>query len=83
MRFPLVPGQEAERATYCDGVFGPTFGDEDITIVSAASTPDDVFDDSCYGKVGVTYQDILSQGLLTFTGTDFFTPVEVEVYLVL
>ena len=68
---------------FCDPGCGPAFGGGwDLQVGSTSETPDGEFDDSSFACVGDTYEDVLDNGRFTFTGTLFFTPVEVEVYLV-
>ena len=64
-------------------MFGPTFGNGDVTITSVIVTTDGVFDGRSSADVGNTYEDALGTGIRTFTGMQSFTPVEIEVYRVI
>ena len=76
-QFPLKPGQEM-FAMMCTPSAGPEFGDWMLHAggVGATFGPDS----SC--SVGRFYQDVLSKGCMTFTGTYKFTPTEIETFLV-
>ena len=70
---------------FCGVGRGPVFGSGADFVVSSEVGSRAAFDRSSYcglGQPSASYQDVLSKGVATFTGTQFFNPVEVEVYAV-
>ena len=81
VRFPLKPGQEG-KAMYCHGNMGPTFGGGHDVCVCGGGV-DKAFSALSFCNLGLSFEDVLGKGDTCFTGSRFFTPVDVEVYSVL
>jgi hypothetical protein len=73
----------ADRAMVCHAGWGPQFCCG-FYVRSASRSPAAVFDDysRCNLESDGTFSDPLGRGSKTFTGTPYFTPLEVEVWRV-
>lgn len=85
VKFPLKADSQASTARYavCGwSSHGPTFGAHDVTVRGDDRWGHGAFTTESYSSLGRTYQDTLGHGGETFTGTQSFLPVEMEVFAV-
>ena len=76
-KMPNVGNANARKGMYQSSDYGPAFGEGGCAIWNSLGYS------KCNIKPDGTYGDPLGRGKATFTGAEFFTPAEVEVWQVL
>lgn len=79
--FPAMEGWEG-TAIYRGAEYGPHFPGGMAVRCDATLGPEGVFDQESYCAIaaGKEYEDVLGRGKASLTGTEYWTPVEVEVF---
>lgn len=78
--FPVKAGY-AGKALYCHAGYGPCFS-LGLYVGAASGPPTDCYDEKSECMIGNGYDDVLGRAKASLTGTQFFTPFEVEVFAV-
>jgi hypothetical protein len=74
----------ADQTMYCCAGCGPSFGFGGFAVTDSSLSPTAVFDGESFCTLCSTgtFSDPLGRGSKTFTGAQFFAPLEVEVWRV-